>query len=235
MHEYDSTAMPREWETEYGPPVGGVFNEAQEAQLAEQLLELESEQEFEQFLGDLFKKVGGAIGGFIKSPVGQALGGVLKNVAGKLLPMAGQALGGMLGPAGGQIGSQLASAAGSAFGLSEVEVGEQEFEAAQTFVRLASDAIKNAAQAPPNANPHAVAQQAVAQAAQVHAPGLLSALGHPGGPPAPQPGPPKGQGWQGKPERHHSCGCSEGEHEHHHHCRSGHWERHGHKIVLYGA
>jgi len=42
---------------------------------ASELLEISSEEELEQFLGGLIKKVGG----FVRGPVGQALGGVLKD------------------------------------------------------------------------------------------------------------------------------------------------------------
>jgi hypothetical protein len=237
MHEYDSSAFPREMEYEYSPRQG-VFNEAQEVQLAEQMLELENEQELEQFLGDLIKKAGSAIGGLVKGPVGQALGGALKSVAGQVLPMAGQAIGGIFGPAGAQIGGQLASAAGSAFGLGEMEAGEQEFEAAQTFVRLAADAVKNAAQAPPGANPHAVAQAAVAQAAQAHAPGLLSGVPSPGPGGMGAPGG-MGQGFGqsggfgfgspgGGPGGMGPGGPGAGG-------RTGQWARHGNKIVVYGV
>jgi len=172
MHEYDIPVFPHEAESfEYSR--SGVLSESQELELAAELMEVNSEQELEQFLGDLIKKAGSAIGGLIKSPIGQALGGALKGVAKQVLPMAGQALGGAIGgPMGSQLGGQLASAAGSMFGL-ELEAGEQEFEAAKTFVRLAADAVQNAASAPPGANPHAVAQAAVTQAAQTHAPGLF--------------------------------------------------------------
>src|SRR5438067_1817987 len=61
------------------------LTEAQELELASELLEISSEAELEQFLGGLIKKVGG----FMKSPIGQALGGVLKNVAKKALPVVG--------------------------------------------------------------------------------------------------------------------------------------------------
>src|SRR5262245_10096582 len=57
------------------------LTEAQEIELASELLEITSEQELEQFLGGLFKKVARGVGTFIKSPVGRALGGVLKGVA----------------------------------------------------------------------------------------------------------------------------------------------------------
>ncbi len=241
MHEFDNTAFSREAESEYPSP-GGVFSEAQEVQLAEQLLELENEQQLEQFLGDLISKAGSAIGSLIKSPVGQALGGALKSVAGKVLPMAGQAIGGMFGPAGAQIGGQLASAAGSAFGLNEMEAGEQEYEAAQTFVRMAADAVKNAASAPPGMNPYAVAQAAVAQAAQTHAPALLglSAMGGQGvsgggqfgqGSPIGQGGSEAFGGFRGQAgpmgPGAHGGAFSRG--------RSGHWERRGNTIILHGA
>jgi len=48
-------------------------------------------------LGNLIKKVGGAVGKFVKSPVGKAIGGVLKGVAKKALPIAGGALGAYFG------------------------------------------------------------------------------------------------------------------------------------------
>src|SRR3982751_6510314 len=150
---------------------GGVRREEQEADLAMELLSAGSEQELEQFLGDLIKKAGSAIGSFVKSPTGQALTGALKGMAKQYLPVAGKALGGMIGGStGADIGGQLGSAVSGAF---ETEAGEQEMEDAKTFVRMAVDAVKNAAAAPPSANPRAVAQQAITQAAQVHAPELL--------------------------------------------------------------
>jgi uncharacterized protein (DUF697 family) len=207
MHEYDIPVFPHEAESfEYGRP--GVLSESQEMELAAELMEVNSEQELEQFLGDLIKKAGGAIGGLIKSPIGQALGGALKGVAKQVLPMAGQALGGAIGgPMGSQLGGQLASAAGSMFGL-EMEAGEQEFEAAKTFVRLAADAVQNAASAPPGANPQAVAQAAVSQAAQTHAPGLFG--------PDQSSFPPEFGGHSGRG-------------------RAGRWVRRGSKIVLFGV
>lgn len=207
MHTYDIPTVAHESESyEYSVP--RTLSESQELELAAELMEIGSEQEFEQFLGDLFKKAAGAVGGFFKSPIGQAVGSALKGVAKQVLPMAGQALGGMIGgPVGSQLGGQLASAAGGAFGL-ELEAGEQEFEAAHTFVKLAADAVKNAASAPPGSNPHAVAQAAVTQAVQTHAPSLMApdagAYGHDD---AAAPG--RG--------------------------RSGRWIRRGSKIILFGV
>src|SRR5690348_3865927 len=83
-----------ESESNSGP---GVFSESEEMELAAELLEVNNEQELEQFLGDLIKKAGHAIGSFVKSPIGKAIGGVLKTAAGKVLPIAGGALGGFVG------------------------------------------------------------------------------------------------------------------------------------------
>jgi hypothetical protein len=223
MHDIDRTQIggPREMMETYEYPSSGgggrVFNEQQEWELAAELLEITNENDFEQFLGDLISKAGKAVGSFLSSPTGQAIGGALKGVAGKLLPMAGSAIGGYFGgPTGAQIGGKIAQTAGGLFGLGETESEEREWEAATTFVRLAGDTVKNAAQAPPNANPQAVAHQALAQAAQAHAPGLI--------PPAPGPmgGPMGGPGGFGP-----SGGSMGGG-------RSGRWIRRGGKIVLFG-
>ncbi len=162
-------------ETEWNAETG-VFSEAQAMELAAELLEVGSEAELEQFLGDLIKKAGQAAGQFIKSPVGQQLGGLLKGAAKQALPMVGSAIGGYFGGSGGaKIGSQVASTAGRIFGL-ELEglsMEDQEFEAAKSFVQFAGQAAKNAAAAPPTANPKAIAQQAATAAARQLAPGLL--------------------------------------------------------------
>src|SRR5262245_15167344 len=97
---------------------GGGLSEADEMQLASELLGVSSEAELDQFLGSLIKKASSAIGSVVRSPIGQAVGGVLKSAAKKALPLAGGALGGYIGgPLGAKIGSGLASAAGSALGL----------------------------------------------------------------------------------------------------------------------
>ena len=213
MHDIDRTQIgfgsgPDAFQYRGGRGGGGILSEEQETDLAMELLSAGSDQELEQFLGDLIKKAGSAIGSFVKSPTGQALTGVLKNVAKQYLPVAGKALGGMIGGStGADIGGQLGSAVGGAF---EAESGEQEMEDAKTFVRMAVDAVKNAAAAPPSSNPRTVAQQAITQAAQVHAPALLQQ----GGASAPAAG---------------NGGTSSGR------GHSGRWMRRGNRIVLYGV
>jgi hypothetical protein len=213
MHDLDQSVQAGfgQMESFEYPTTGQVFSENEVQELATEAMEITSEAEMEQFLGDLISKAGRAIGKFVKSPMGQALGGVLKNVAKQLLPQLGQQLGGLIGsPA---IGSQIASAAGSALGLNEAEAEEAEYEAAQTLVRLAGDAVKNAASAPAGAHPQAVANAAVQQAAQIHAPSLVV------------PAAPRIRG---------GCGCRE-EGAGGNGARCGRWIRRGGKIILLGA
>jgi uncharacterized protein (DUF697 family) len=192
---------------EFGGNSGaGVFNENEEMELAAELLEVNDEQELDQFLGDLIKKAGRAIGGIVRSPIGQAIGGALKGIASKALPIAGGALGGIVGgPLGASLGSGLANMAGKALGL-ELEglsSEDREFEATKQFVRFAGEAVKNAMQAPPGTDPAAAAKAAIAAAASQHAPGLVNG------------------GSAGGPERHHKR-------------RSGRWIRKHGKIIVLG-
>lgn len=204
MHNFDRTTMETgyefenyefendEYEYEYegeGEAYGGMhseayaespFSEAEEMELAAELLSVNNEAELEQFLGKLFKRAGRAIGKFVKSPIGQQLGGILKGAAKQALPMLGGALGNLVLPGvGGALGSQLASGAGSMLGL-ELEglsQEDQEFELARQFVRFAGAAAGNAAEVSPATPPAQAAQQAAVSAAQTHAPGLLKTSG----------------------------------------------------------
>ena len=154
-----------------------VFNENELMELTAELLEITNEAELDLFLGNLVKKVGGAIGKVVKSPIGRAIGGVLKGVAKKALPIAGGALGAWVGgPLGAKIGSGLASAAGSALGLELESLSQEdrEFEGGKQFVRFAADTVKNAISTPSSVNPVSAAQTAATTAAQKYAPNLLT-------------------------------------------------------------
>ncbi|HMQ30291.1 MAG TPA: hypothetical protein PKD53_06155 [Chloroflexaceae bacterium] len=204
--EYDGEA---EWE--YDGEAEGVFDEADEMELAAELLEVSDEEELDQFLGKLVRKAGKAIGKAVRSPVGRAVGGMLKGVVKKALPIAGGALGNLVVPGiGGVVGSKLASTAGSMFGL-ELEgmsAEDQEFEVARRLVRLGGESVRQAADQPAGP-PAKVAQAAVAAAAQQHAPGLVS---------------------QGRKAQNGARGpMSRGR------SNSGRWVRRGNKIVILGA
>ena len=183
------------------------FSEAEEMELAAELLTVQNEDELEQFLGKLFKRAGG----FLRSGIGRQLTGALRGIAQKALPVLGAAAGNFLIPGvGGAMGSKLASAAGGMFGL-ELEglsYEDQEFELAKQVVRLGGAAANIAAQAPPSAPPMQAAQAALTSAAQQFAPGLL----RPGAPTSPM-----------HPRRR----C--------HHRTSGRWVRRGNGIVLLGT
>ncbi|RZI55947.1 MAG: hypothetical protein EOP37_26185 [Rubrivivax sp.] len=220
MHDLDRTQMEYENEQfEYGEnewsTESGAFSEAEEMELANELLSVTNEGELDRFLGNLLSRATKAIGNFARSPAGQAVGGVLKGVAKKALPMAGSAIGSYFGgPLGAKIGSGLANAASNALGLEAEMAGEdREFEGAKQFVRLAAQTAAQAASAPPNADPRAVAQQAAVAAARQLAPGLLTGGASAGGVGANTP----------------STATRPGA------AASGRWVRRGHRIVIYGA
>jgi hypothetical protein len=225
MHNIDRTLLEMDPEAEYepefesdyeydefeAPETEAVFDEAEEMELAAELLAVSDEAELDQFLGGLIKKAGRTIGKFVKTPTGQALKGILKGAAKKYLPTVAGALGTAIGgPAGAVIGSQLASQAGQALGL-ELEglsPEDQEFEVAKGVVRFGAEAAKNAALTPPSTSPQADAKTAAVEAAKQHAPGLLK----------PATIPPS---WGSM-----KMGGS---------YRSGRWVRRGRKIVLYNV
>jgi uncharacterized protein (DUF697 family) len=173
LSEYNPEMEIFESEFEWtGEASGEVLGEGEIMELAAELLEVRDEQELDRFLGDVFKKVKA----FAGSSAGKAIGGMLKGVLKKALPVAGAAAGTFFGgPVGATIGGKLGSMASNLFemeleGLSQED---REFEAAQQFVRFASDAVKNATTAP-GGDPVAIARAAIAEAAQRHAPGLLN-------------------------------------------------------------
>jgi hypothetical protein len=217
-------------------PGAPVLSEEEHMNLATGLMEVNSEQELDQFLGDVISGAANAVGKFISSPTGQALGSGLKDAAKQLLPMAGTAVGDYFGGApGGQIGGALGTAAA---GLFEAEAEEQDWEAANTFVKLASEAVKNAADMPQGGDPHAIAHKAIVEAAKIHAPHLVSSLT--GGSHGPghcschhHHDERRGEGYgERHGERHHEkYGEEYGERPRH----SGRWFRHGKRIILVGV
>lgn len=186
-----------------------VFGEAQQMELAMELLAVRDEAELDQFLGKLIKSAGRAIGKVVRSPVGRAIGGVLKGVAKTALPVAGGALGAYFGgPLGAKIGSGLASAAGKALGLElqELSVAEQEVEGARRFVQFAGDTVKGALAAPPSVDPRLAVRAAAAAGARQWIPGVIPTAG--AAPPA-------------------SAMAGQG--------RSGRWVRAGRNIIVFNA
>jgi len=193
MHDLDRTQLEF-GESEYGEITAGragafgslelegeiasPVNEAQETELAAELVGVASEEELEHFLGDLYSAATQAASQFARSETGQALGGILKDAATQALPVVGRAIGGWVAPGGGDAGAQIASTAGQMLGL-ELEglsAEDRDVEAARKFVRFASAASKAASSAPKSGPPLAVAQAAARAAARRHAPGLVETL-----------------------------------------------------------
>ena len=213
--EYSGEGEYGEYSGEYGQELEtygeysqeSPFSEAEEMELAAELLTVQNEDELEQFLGKLFKRAGG----FLKSGLGQQLTGALKGIAKKALPALGAAAGNFLLPGvGGVMGSKLASAAGSMLGL-ELEglsYEDQEFEIAKQIVRLGGAAASSAAQAPQSEAPQQTAQAALTTAAQQFAPGLLQPVTS-----------------QSSTQPRRRC----------HHRNSGRWIRRGNGIILLGT
>lgn len=151
------------------------ITEAEEIELALELLSVSSEAELDQFLGKVFKsawkgikKVGSVVG-----KVARPLGGVLKAVAKKALPFVGGALGSFIPIPG--VGTAIGSAVGGALSKAlELETGmdpeDREFEMARRFVRVAATAARQAATSSPYADEEVMVNEAVAAAARQHLP-----------------------------------------------------------------
>lgn len=164
-----------EWENE--GIVTGVLSDAEEMELASDLLSVSSEEELEQFLGSLFKKVARKAGRFMRSKVGRGLVGVLKGVAKKALPIVGGALGSVVAPGiGTAIGSSLGGAASRLFEMEMEGMSDEdaEFEVAKRVVRIAAQSAVNAAKSPQNIPVSKIIKSAVIAAAKKHIPGGTS-------------------------------------------------------------
>lgn len=154
------------------------FSEAEEMELAAELLSISSEEELDLFLGKLAKKAWRGIkkAGKSVARIAKPLGGVLKGIAKTALPVVGGALGSFIPVPG--VGTALGSALGGALGKAlEMEVAgisqdEQEFEMARRFVRLAGAAAKQAALAPSYGEPGKMVEKAVINAARRQFPNL---------------------------------------------------------------
>jgi len=166
----EAFAYAGEWSGETGFLAEGEspFSEAEEMELAYELLAVNNEAEMEQFLGNLFKKAWSGIKSF-GSKIIKPLGGVLKTVAKTALPFLATAAGTFFGgPAGGAIAGKLGSMVSQALEAetASTPLEDRDFEKCRQFVRMAGNAAKAAALSPPGADPIAVAKQALTYSAQ---------------------------------------------------------------------
>ena len=165
-------AEPFRYEASWSAPgeLESPLTEAEEVELAMELLTVSTEAEMDQFLGKIWKgikKVGSVVGKFARP-----LGGVLKAVAKKALPFVGGALGSFIPipGVGTAIGSALGGALSKALELEygELERDETEFEMARRFVRIAATAARQAASAPATEDAETVVNEALIAAARRH-------------------------------------------------------------------
>lgn len=175
--QYEDEMYENEGEADYGTAVREL-HESEVDELALELLGIANEEELDQFLGSLAKRVVKGAKAFAKSSVGKAIGGALKSVAKTALPIAGAALGNLVVPgAGGLIGGKLGSMASKLLEVEEAEtMGEEEAEqeAARRYVRWAAGTIRNGARAPRGLAPQRVARSAAIASARRYAPALLT-------------------------------------------------------------
>jgi uncharacterized protein (DUF697 family) len=207
------------------------LSQEEEMNLAAELLGVSEDAELDQFLGKVFKSVGKAVGGIVKSPIGKVLGGALKGIAKKALPMVGGALGSFIPipGVGTAVGTALGTAASNLFEvpLQGETQEEQEFDLARHFVRLAGSAAKVATKIAPGFDPASAAKAALAAAAKRYAPGLLNLLGEVG---PTGPARPNGAVGIGARKGMPAAGAAPARPG-----SSGRWIRRGHRIILLGV
>lgn len=150
--------------------------EENEIDLASELLTVSSDQELDQFLGNIFKKIK-------SSPIFKAAVPWFKKIAKKALPIAGKAIGAYFGgPVGAKLGGSLGQFATRLFevDLEGLSPDDRDMEIARRYVRFATAAADKLSNIPPNRTNAAVIKQAIKDAAQTHAPGLVSRNGRNG-------------------------------------------------------
>ena len=156
----------------------GVFDEAQELQLAANLLEVVNEEQLDRFLGDVIHEAENVTGRVVTPLQAQAVRDVLANSIHQILPTANLDHGvPPQRPVGTQLGSGLSSMAGQVLGL-ELEglsPEDREFEAVRQFVRFAGETVKKTVEGSAGTDPHGEAHRAAVEAADAYAPGLFAA------------------------------------------------------------
>ncbi len=143
---------------EIHPEIAHEFaHEMYENELAQELMEIQNEEELDQFLSKLVGTAWRGVKGFYNSPQGQALKNQVisgaKAIGKKALPALGKAIGGHVGgDLGAQCGNQIGNwASGKVFNEFEFETGGNTNDADQArrlvrMVRQSSARIATAAQ-----------------------------------------------------------------------------------------
>ncbi len=169
-----------------------LYESSYETELANELMEVSNEAEFFDWLKSTAKKAAGVASSFLDSPTGQRATSALVDIAQKTLPGAGakaggfvgqkggEALGGAIGgyfgagPAGKAIGGWLGQKAGAYGGE---KAGQWAADRAPSFVRFATDTIRNLANEVAMKGPNVPIQPSIIKAAQKHYPIILQVKG----------------------------------------------------------
>ena len=144
------------------------FSEAEEMELAIELLEVASEAELEQFLDNLFEKAWRGVKP-VRSSVIRPLGGMIKTVIKTALPFVATAANTYFGgPAGGAIAGKLGPLVSQALEAEAagMTAADRDLEKRRQFVRMVEKAARAAALAPIGTNPIALAQKVLTNSAQ---------------------------------------------------------------------
>ncbi len=182
-----------------------VLDEEEHTSLVSGLMEIDNEEDLGGLLKTAILSVMDAAGKFDPA-IARALRKELTSLAKQFLPEAAM-------PTDAYAGGTAPGRPGSAANRFEMGPEEREWEAANTMIKVATEAAKNATEAPQGGDPHAIAKEAVINATNVHAPHLAAFV-------------------RGKLHGATPCEC-----ERHHHGRarrSGHWHRRGDQIILSG-
>jgi hypothetical protein len=196
----------------YAPRAESPFSEAEEQELAAELLGVTSDQELDQFLGRMLRRASTATGRKLRPSVVSALGGLFKRAVHRILPGAGGRFERLVASTrAGQTG-QLSPGAVAMLGLEAegLSAEDQEFTAAQQLIRLGGGAAAQAAASPATASSEQLARRAVVAAARTFAPGLVRPASH-----STHSYSKRGQGCTNRRI-------------------TGAWERRGHRIILHG-
>jgi uncharacterized protein (DUF697 family) len=171
----------------------GQEMEMYEQELAQELMEVSNEYEFIDWLKKTAKKTAGVASGFLDSSTGKKATAALSNIAQRTLPKAGAAGGGLLGRKGGEaIGGAIGAlagpeavpfgqaiggwAGGKAGSWAGGKAGQAAADRFPSFVRLATDTIRNLAnEVKVGGSPQV--NTTIAKAAQKHYPIILKVRG----------------------------------------------------------
>lgn len=169
-----------------------TYESSYEMELANELMEVSNEAEFFDWLKSTAKKAAGVASSFLDSPTGQRATSALTDIAQKTLPTAGakaggfvgqkggEALGGAIGgyfgvgPAGKAVGGWLGQKAGAYGGE---KAGQWAADRVPSFVRFATDTIRNLANEVAVKGPNVSIQPSIIKAAQKHYPIILKIKG----------------------------------------------------------